>query len=91
MYILYNTDMKTLSTTQARKNISSILNKINETGEVFAIGRREKIEVLIIKFPSLYNKEVSDITNINANSISFDFLKNEPELYSLSDLKKQYV
>lgn len=37
--------------------------------------------------PSLVN----DITTINAYSRSFDFLKNEPDLYSLSDLRKRYA
>lgn len=30
--------------------------------------------------------EVSDITNINTYSPSFEFLKTEPDLYSVSDL-----
>lgn len=30
----------------------------------------------------------SDITNINAYSNSFDFLKNEPDLYTISNVKK---
>jgi hypothetical protein len=33
----------------------------------------------------------NDITTINENSKSFDFLKDEPEIYSLSDLKEIYV
>lgn len=32
------------------------------------------------------DKEVNDITNINALSHSFDFLNDEPEIYSLADL-----
>lgn len=39
----------------------------------------------------MYNKDVNEITNINACSKSFDFLAHEPELYSLSDLKKTNV
>lgn len=35
--------------------------------------------------------KIDDITNINANSISFDFLKKEPDLYSVKDLKKRYA
>jgi len=44
----------------------------------------------IIKFPDNFNKDLSIETNINSNSSSFDFLKKEPELYSLDDLKKKY-
>ncbi len=38
----------------------------------------------------MYNTEVNEITNINAHSESFDFLADEPELYSVSDLKVKY-
>lgn len=35
--------------------------------------------------------EFDEITNLNAQSASFDFLKDEPDLYTLSDLKRHYV
>lgn len=31
------------------------------------------------------------ITEINSQSTSFDFLKQEPDLYSSKDLKKRYL
>lgn len=83
--------MKTITTTNARKQISKIINTVKETGDVFAIGRRNRPEVLVIKFPVEYNAELDDITNVNTYSESFNFLEHEPEIYSLSDLKKQYV
>jgi hypothetical protein len=83
--------MKTITTTNARKQIANIINVVKETGDVFAIGRRNQPEVLIIKFPTEYNKAVNDITNINAYSESFSFLDSEPDLYSVADLKKKYV
>jgi len=83
--------MKTISTTDVRKEISKMVNHVRETGAVFAIGRRNNPEVLLIKFPTSYNKNVNEITNINAYSDSFAFLKNEPDLYSVSDLKKKYA
>lgn len=89
MYILYI--MKVITTTNARKNISSIIDRIKMTGEVFAIGRRNSIDALIIQFPSAYNKDLNEITNINTLSHSFDFLNEEPEVYSMNDLKKKYV
>ncbi len=33
----------------------------------------------------------SEITYINMNSQSFDFLNVEPEIYSISDLKEKYL
>lgn len=83
--------MKIVSTTNARKNIGDIINRVKYFGDVYAIGRRESIDALLIQFPQSYNEDLSDITNINAFSKSFDFLIKEPELYSLSDLKKKYV
>jgi len=83
--------MKIITSTNARKNIANIINCVKYRGEVFGIGRRNSIDAILIQFPSVYNKDVNDITNVNAYSKSFDFLKDEPEIYSLSDIKKRYV
>lgn len=83
--------MKIITTTNARKQIASLINAVKETGDVFAIGRRNQPEVLLIKFPAEYNAEVNDITNVNTYSESFAFLDSEPDMYSVSDLKKRYV
>ena len=83
--------MKTISTTEARKNIKTLVDLVKETGVVFAIGRRNKPEVLLIKFPRDYNQELNEITNMNAYSESFAFLKEEPDTYSIDDLKKKYA
>ena len=83
--------MKTISTTNVRKQMKSLIDVVKETGEVIAIGRRNNIEAILIKFPREYNKNVSDITNVNVYSPSFDFLEKEPDLYSIKDLKKKYV
>jgi hypothetical protein len=83
--------MRIVTTTNARKNISHIIDRVKIHGEVFGIGRRNSIDALIIQFPSQYNKDLDEITNINAQSKSFDFLQDEPELYSVADLKKRYV
>ncbi|MFQ5661847.1 MAG: hypothetical protein ACE5F2_01170 [Candidatus Paceibacteria bacterium] len=83
--------MKLISTTAMRKNISEVINKVKYSDQVFGVGRRNKIEVIIMKYPENTNKNLNEITNINANSSSFDFLKDEPDLYSIKDLKKRYV
>lgn len=75
----------------ARKNISEIINQVSFKGGNIAIGRRNKPEVLLIKFPQYLNPKVNEITNINANSDSFKFLEDEPDIYSVDDLKKKYV
>lgn len=83
--------MKTISTTDARKNIAKLIDAVRETGASYAIGRRNVPEALLMKFPAEYNALFDDITNVNAYSESFSFLENEPELYSVDDLKKKYV
>lgn len=83
--------MKTITTTNARKQIAKLINVVRDTGDIFAIGRRNRPEVLLIKFPTEYSAGVDDITNVNTYSESFSFLDNEPEIYSVTDLKKPYV
>jgi antitoxin (DNA-binding transcriptional repressor) of toxin-antitoxin stability system len=83
---MYN--MKIITTTEARKHISNLVDEVKYSGEIVGIGRRSSIDVVIIPFPHAYNKAVNDITNINTYSRSFDFLQDEPELYSTADIKK---
>ncbi len=82
--------MNILSTTNFRKNLPSSLKDV-VSGKNLIVGRRNKPEILIIKYPENLNKKVSKITNFNANSSSFIFLKNEPDIYSVNDLKVVYV
>ncbi len=74
-----------------RKKISEVVDKVKHKDQVFGIGRREKIEAIIMKYPEYFNKGLNEITNINANSSSFNFLEDEPEIYNIEDLKKKYV
>lgn len=83
--------MQIFSTTDVRKNIKEIVNRARYRGEVFAIGRRKAIDAIVIGFPSAYNAAVDDITNVNAYSHSFDFLADEPDIYSAADIKKRYA
>lgn len=83
--------MKNISTTVARKNIKTLIDLVRETGDVIAIGRHNMPEAILMRYPQNYNKRFNDITNINTNSESFAFLKNEPDIYSRVDLKKVYA
>jgi len=83
--------MKTINITEARNNIKILIDRVKYNGEVFAVGRRNSIDALIIQFPPNYNRDLGEMTNINANSKSFDFLKDEKEIYNLADLKKVYA
>jgi len=80
-----------VSTKNIQKEILKIVNHVRMTGELFATGRRNKPEVFLIKFPDVCNEKCDEITNINAISRSFDFLADEPDLYTLDDAKEVYV
>lgn len=81
-------NIKTLSTTDARGQIGKLVATVAINGKPIIIGRRNRPEAVLIQFPEYFNGALSDIANINAYSRSFDFLNNEPELYSLNDIKK---
>lgn len=80
-----------LSTTKVRDNISDIIDTVYNTGKSFVIGRHNTPEAVLVAFPKDFNSKLSDITNINAYSESFSFLKNEPDIYSLKDIKKKHA
>ncbi|PIR68815.1 hypothetical protein COX93_01090 [Candidatus Nomurabacteria bacterium CG_4_10_14_0_2_um_filter_30_12] len=84
-------NIKTLSTTEARERISDLINIVVTNRKSIVIGRRNVPEVVLIPFPEFWNGRLSEITNINTYSKSFDFLTNEPEIYSIKDIKNKYV
>mgnify|MGYP001442305685 CR=1 FL=1 len=79
--------MKQMSSTKTRENISVIIDHVKTTGEPFVISRQGRPEVMIIKMPINFNKKIDEITNFSAYSQSFDFLADEPDLYSINDIK----
>ena len=84
-------NIKTLSTTEAREHMSDLVNIVSISHKSIIIGRRNVPEVVLIPFPAFWNGKLSEITNINAYSKSFDFLANEPEIYSAKDIKRKYA
>ncbi len=74
--------MKIISTTETRKKISHLLNAVVGKGANFVIGRHNTPEAVLVKFPTHLRPDVSDITNVNTYSNSFDFLKDEPDIYT---------
>lgn len=82
--------MTFVTTTKARDSLGKLVSQL-AAGEssAFVLGRRDNPEAVLISFPQYFNKEVSDITNVNAYSKSFDFLADEPELYSPADVLKR--
>lgn len=83
--------MKVITTSAARKNLSAIVDAVRFTNKPVAIGRRDKAEALLIKFPESANGLVDDMTNMNFYGGGFDFLEQEPDIYSRDDLITSYV
>lgn len=83
--------MQILSTTEARKRIKDLVSTARYEGAVYGIGRRDRVEAIVIGFPAQYDVSFNDITNINTYSRSFDFLADEPDVYSVSDVKRRYA
>lgn len=82
--------MQVITTTAARKNLSMLIGAVHRTRRSIAIGRRNKAEVLLIRFPESTNLSLGETTNMNQYGGGFDFLQDEPDLYSREDLKKSY-
>ena len=68
-----------------------MVNIVSTSRKSIVIGRRNVPEVVLIPFPSFWNGKLSEITNINSYSKSFDFLADEPEIYSVKDIKHTYA
>lgn len=83
--------MKYFTTTNARKHIALIIDDVCENNTVVALGRRNKPDVLLLKYPEFYNRNVSEELNFQANSKALDFLHDEPDFYAMSDLGKRYA
>lgn len=83
--------MKVISTSEARKHLSTLVNAVRYSNKPIAIGRRQKAEVLLIKFPEHANRQLDAVTNMNQFGGAFDFLEEEPDLYTREDLIETYV
>ncbi len=81
--------MRHYSTTEARKHFSAIIEQVHYLKVIVSVGRHGESEVLIVPKPEI-DKDLP-ISAINAASRSFDFLEEEPDIYSLNDLRKRYV
>lgn len=91
MPLRHPTKIPFVNTTKMRKNISAYVESVRKENSLLGLGRRNRIEVVLMKYPDTLNDALNDITNINAYSPSFDFLKDEPDLYTINDLKKHYA
>ena len=81
--------MQVYSITEARKIIGDLVSQVKFGKKIIALGRNKKVEAFLVPSPDL-NEEIPT-TLMNSASSSFDFLKEEPDIYSLGDLQESYV
>lgn len=83
--------MQTVTTSEARKHFSRLVNLVRYSNRPVVIGRRNKAEALLIRFPDAFDASLSEMTNMNQYGGAFRFLEDEPDLYTRADLKVPYV
>ena len=83
--------MNIITTSEARKRFAELVNTVKFSNQPIAIGRHNKVEALLIKFPDTINPLLDEMTNMNAYGGAFDELAEEPDLYTKEDLKTSYV
>lgn len=81
--------MKVITPVVARKNIGKIMDSVRTTGRPVAIGEKNRPEVLVVR-ASRYDPNLSDVMNFAVASGSFEFLNDEPDLYSDADIKWRF-
>lgn len=80
--------MQVISITEGRKQLGELVNVVKYQHRVIALGKHGKADVLIVAVPELEGDV--PVTEMNAASSSFNFLEDEPDLYSIDDLKVTY-
>jgi len=81
--------MKKLSTTKVREKIKEVLEFVSE-GNVVALERYGLPQALIIKYPEEIQSDLPDSTLLSQYGGAFDWLKDEPDLYTESDVIEKY-
>ena len=81
--------MKIYSITEGRKILGELVNQVKYQKKVIGLGKNGKVDVLIVSFSE--EEGALPISEMNAQSKSFHFLEEEPDLYTVDDLKERYV
>jgi hypothetical protein len=86
---MYNIPMNTISTTEMRKNISSIIQMVKETRKPIGVGRRDALEVIIYPAKAVMENR-QDWFSSSVYTGVFDFWLDEDDTYTIKDLKKVF-
>jgi hypothetical protein len=80
--------MQVVSITEGRKQLGELVNIVKYQNRVIALGKNGKADVLMVAMPELESDV--PVSGMNADSASFRFLEDEPDLYSVADVKVTY-
>jgi hypothetical protein len=81
--------MRVIPVTEGRKRLGELMDIVRYQHTIIALGKNGKAEALLVAIPGV-GADFS-MTSVNAASESFQFLDDEPNLYSRKDIKKSYV
>lgn len=81
--------MRIVTVTEGRKQLGELIDLVKYQHRVIALGKNGRADALLVAIPPV-ETEVP-ITAINAASGGFRFLEEEPDLYSVADLKIRYA
>ena len=82
--------MDIYSITDARKKLGELIKQVKYGKRTIALGQHGKAEVFLVALPQ-EGDDTINLAELAQASGSFDFLLEEPDLYSREDLKKRYV
>ena len=82
--------MQTFSITEGRRKLGELVNIVKYQRRTIALGSHGKPEVLLIAY-TLGGGDDMPMAAMNAQSSSFAFLQDEPDLYSAPDVKHPYA
>ncbi|MEK7137067.1 MAG: type II toxin-antitoxin system Phd/YefM family antitoxin [Patescibacteria group bacterium] len=82
--------MDIYSITDARKKLGELVKQVKYGRKTIALGQHGKAEVFLVALPEA-GEEIVNLAELAQESGSFDFLKEESDLYSLDDCREVYA
>lgn len=82
--------MHVLSTTNARKKFSQVIDEVSQKGAPVFLTRNNKLEA-ILRRPTPEEIETYELMWLAQQGGSLDFLNDEPDLYTVDDLVEVYA
>lgn len=87
VHIIHLRSMKIVSITEGRKKLGELVDIVKYQKQPIALGKHGRADAFLVA--SISEEEWPTADMLSASS-SFDFLKDEPDLYTRADLKKKY-